>query len=213
MPANLLPKPMTKKNREHLFFKRTPTKYAEATTFDRFVYGGLLTVAATAVSFLLVSLAFSGRLKVFAPKQPPVLTTFSEKLEFTSRYWVLCLFWIYFTTHVVILRRFMTKAINPLAGHEHLVKASININTNSIEQLVYSVVGQISLLSCLDSNKTVSIIPLLNVIWVFGRILYWLGYPKYRAFGMTLTVFPVSLALFFVVHSFFNYIDCRIYLI
>ena len=178
---------------------------------DRVVYGGLLVVAAVILCFTLTIMAHTGRLKILYPRNAINLVTFSEKLEFASRYWILGLFVLYFTTHVVIFKRFISKAINPLSGHEYLVEADVKINTNSYEMFVYNVFAQTTLMTCLDNHKILVIIPLMNVLFFVGRILFWLGYPKYRAFGMTLSMIPASMGMFYALNEFVHFLHPHLY--
>jgi len=162
---------------------------------------------ASILSIILVTLAFNGRLKVLYPREKLVLNNFSEKLEFTARYWVLSHLWIYTTLHIVWMKRMLTNAINPLSGNEDRVRKYVNINTNSIEQMLYSIVGQVTIITCIDGEKTINIIPMLNALYIIGRILFQAGYPNSRGFGMALTFFPVSLAMFYSTFALIKFVD------
>lgn len=157
------------------------------------------------VSFIIIVLAYRGNLRVLSPRDPVHISTFSSKLEFTARYWILGLLWLYFSLHFVVMKRITSRATNPLAGHENLVEAQVKIFTNSVEQFVISVVGQVTLITFLESEKIISIIPLINVLYLIGRIFFWIGYPKFRAFGMTVTMFPISLSIFFILYRFVSH--------
>ena len=195
------------------FTKRREKYRSDFTLWERFLYGGIFTLAAAVVCFGLLSLVYTGRLRIFFPKHNLDLNTFSEKMEFAARYWFIGLFWLYFTTHIVVFRRFVCKAINPLSGNDDLVEESVNINTNSIEQFIQNVVAQICIIANLEGGKVIQVIPMMNVFFLLGRICFWFGYPKYRAFGMTMTMFPTSLAIYFCLHNFAtNFVDHRIFL-
>jgi len=149
-------------------------------------------------------LAYHGNLSVFPAKEGvPTITSFSQKLEYTARYWIFGLIWLYFMIHVVMMKRVASRAVNPLAGYEDAVAPSKNVLNNSFEQFIFSVASQVTLISFLESEKVVTIIPVMNVLFLIGRITFWLGYPRFRTFGITVTMFPSSLALFFSVYRFF----------
>ena len=157
---------------------------------------------------LLVSVkyAYDGKLNVLQPRNIDFtsLETFSGRLEFSVKYWVLPLIWLYFSYHVVMLRRLFSKAINPLAGHEEKVQASKNILTNSIEQFVLLISSQIVVVAFLTPVLTVRLVPLVNAWYLVGRVLFWLGYPKMRTFGMVTTALSSSVCIWYSIYWFFS---------
>lgn len=217
LPTHMSFSPLKKPSHPQIFKTNLTArreKYrSDFTLWERFFYGGVFTLTAALVCFGLSSLAYTGRLRILFPKNNLVLTTFSEKMEFAARYWFIALFWLYLTTHIVVFRRFICKAINPLSGNENLVEESVKINTNSTEQFIQNVMAQICVLANLEGDKVIRVIPMMNVFFLLGRICFWFGYPKYRAFGMTMTMFPASLAIYFCMHNFAtNFVDHRIFL-
>lgn len=177
----------------------------EFNNYDRLVFGAGFTLLAICVCFTATILVYTGRVKILSPRNHVSLDTFSEKIEFAARYWVLGIFWLYITTHYVTLRRFFSKAINPLSGNESLVEDAVKINTNSVEQFFIVVVAQITVIASLKPDKIITMIPLMNALYITGRILFWMGYPKYRGFGMTMTMFPATLAMYFSLHKLFTH--------
>jgi hypothetical protein len=163
---------------------------------------GVAMLSALVVVFITVVLAYRGNLRILPPRDPVHISTFSSKLEFTARYWILGLVWLYISMHLVVMKRITTRAANPLSGNENLVAASVKVFTNSIEQFVISVVGQVTLITFLESEKIITLIPLINVMYLIGRIFFWIGYPKFRSFGMTVTMFPISLSIYFALYRF-----------
>jgi hypothetical protein len=153
-----------------------------------------------------LKLALDGNLKVLQPKSINLKTleTFVGRLEFTVKYWVLPILWLYFNYHVVMVRRLFSNAVNPLAGAEYQVQASKNILTNSIEQFVILTTSQVIALAFLSPTLTLNLIPLACVWFLVGRILFWLGYPKYRTFGMVTTALSSSIAIWFASYHFFT---------
>lgn len=133
------------------------------------------------------------------------MATFSAKIEFTARYWIIGLVWLYISLHIVVVKRISSRAANPLSGNEHLVEAPARIFTNSVEQFVMSVISQVTVITFLEAEKIISIIPVMNVLYLIGRILFYFGYPKYRSFGMAVTTSPVSLAIYFSLYRFIIY--------
>lgn len=163
---------------------------------------GLFIVVAMIIIPAVVFFAYNGNLRILPPRDHVHLATFSSKIEFTARYWILGLVWLYISLHLVVWKRVTTRAANPLSGNEQYVSAYANIFTNSIEQFVMSVVGQITLITFLDSEKIISLIPVINVFYFIGRLFFWFGYPKKRSFGFTMTMAPISMAIIFSAYRF-----------
>lgn len=130
------------------------------------------------------------------------LQTFSDKLEFTVKYWTPGLVWLYFYIHVVIVRRFMTGALIPNTTIEYLVANQRSILTQSIEQFLFAVVTQMAALPYLTGGQIVNIIPLANLLFFVGRLFFWIGYPKFRTLGVVTTMAPFSVMLWFLTVQF-----------
>ena len=181
--------------------KKVPSKFQKALDMLGFVSGIVILLG-------LIVLTYNGKLRLLSPRDPVHLATFSSKIEFTARYWILPLVWLYVSMHLVVLKRISSKAQNPLSGNEALVASSVNIFTNSIEQFLMSLAAQLTLITFIESEKIIRLIPLINIAYVVGRILFWIGYPKYRTLGMTVTMLPTSLAIYLSLYRFvFYWID------
>lgn len=170
------------------------------------VFATILFVTAIVMVLGATHLANQGRLSVLQPKDRKAvlsnLTTFAAKLEFTAKYWILGLVWLYFHLHVVIMNRVFNKAENPLAGHEDRVQAEKNVFSNSIEQFLISIASQTAALAYLSPVQVLNIIPLFNGLFLAGRVLFWLGYPKRRSFGFTTSMIPSTIAIFYTAYQF-----------
>lgn len=170
------------------------------------VFATILLLSALVLVIGASHLANTGRLSVLQPQDRKAvlesLNTFTGKLEFTAKYWILGLIWLYFHIHVLIGQRITTKAANPLAGSEDRVQAEKNVFSNSIEQFLMAIITQTSALPYLTATQVLHIIPLFNGLFLAGRVFFWLGYPKRRSFGFTLGMVPISMATFFTTYHF-----------
>lgn len=150
---------------------------------------------------VLFKMAQDGKFLKLAGKGIAKDATFSTKMEFSARYWILPLIWFKINIWLVIAKRVPSRAVNPLGGHERIVEAVKNVLTNSLEQLVASLLMQISLVSYLTGNEVVKYIPLINILFFVGRVTYFLGYPKFRTFGFLTTSIPTTVGTLFCVHQ------------
>ncbi|KAI1306728.1 hypothetical protein HDE_00951 [Halotydeus destructor] len=141
--------------------------------------------------------------------QPSDLDTFGAKLEFTVKYWSLHTGFMALIVIDVMKTRCMRRVVNPLSGFEEDVQSPKNVLTNSIEQFVLSVAAQLALLHYVTPELVVQIIPLMNTLWFFGRVTFYLGYPERRAFGFALTFFPTLGAICYSIYGF----TCEQYLL
>ena len=98
--------------------------------------------------------------------------------------------------------RGLTSAINPLdkvAEKENLSGVAPRYASNTLEQYVLSF-GATLILSTQISADKMHVIPVLVILFVFGRFTFALGYKYYhahRAFGHMITAFPtVSVYLY-----------------
>lgn len=152
-------------------------------------------------------LAFSDRLRILQPRDRKVLleasmSTFAEKLAFTSKYWILPAIWLHFNLHLVMNGRRREKAANPLSGDDHKIQGVKNILGNTIEQLLLQILLQITTLHYLTPVQVMNIAPLFNALFLIGRILFWLGYPKRRTLGFAINIAPCVLMIAFTGYKF-----------
>lgn len=145
-------------------------------------------------SFLLVNfdaIILSGSTK------PSTLIDFQSKLQFTVKYLQLPGFCFFLTIMNTSIRRGTGQANNPLAGDEHLIQTSKNVLQNTLEQFIFTASVQLALIAYLDGIAVAKVIPLLNYLFVIGRIGFVAGYPNYRSFGFTVSFLPNGIAILF----------------
>ena len=70
--------------------------------------------------------------------------------------------------------------------------------------MLLSLITQVSLIAFLTADETLKLIPLLNLLWVVGRVTFYLGYPKYRSFGFATTYMPSCLAAIYAAYKMAN---------
>lgn len=156
----------------------------------------VLTLIGGTVVFGVTFLAYRGNLKILSPKITPNLTSFPSRLEFTIKYWVLELLWLFASVQIVSIRRGTSTAVNPLSGNDQVIMKASRIFNNSLEQFVFSFAAQMVLICFLKENDLVArMIPLMNVFYLIGRIFFAIGYPNVRQFGMALTISLLVLLL------------------
>lgn len=182
----------------------SPVNPEEFTVGQKRAAGITLILGIVTVS-VLTTLAYKEKLEVLRPKHAVDLSTFSSKLEFTARYWSLGLLWLFVNVQLVIAKRVSSKAGNPLSGNEKIVEESLRILTNSMEQFLMHIVAQVTLLTVLEETKITRIIPLMNAFYFFGRIFFWIGYPKLRSFGFIMTTLPITLVTFLSLYNLVNH--------
>ncbi|KAI1279029.1 hypothetical protein HDE_14118 [Halotydeus destructor] len=168
---------------------------------NKLLVGTLLLVGVAIIggSYLLVS---NGLVRLGGATKAASLSSFSAKAEFTVRYWILPLFWLVLALLNVVRARDKGNALNPLVGNEHRVQSQKNIMTNSIEQTLFTFGVQLSMLPYLTGEEVITVIPLINVLFFAGRILFAIGYPNYRGTGFAMTYLPSFAACFWTMYKF-----------
>ena len=130
---------------------------------------------------------------------------FTSKLIYTLR----CVFPPLVVLEAAILLvgngRRTSKAVNPLAGVDHLIQLQKNFLANTLEQFLVFMVCTLVLITFLDTPEEMRLVPLYTTAFVIGRILFRVGYgisPKYRSCGMvtnfTSTGFIIGLIVYFM---------------
>lgn len=115
-----------------------------------------------------------------------------------------CLFFIdrCFMCHVQTVPKFCH---NPVLGRgEHIIEIHQRYIRNTTEQLVMHVIGQFVLCTYLTSQSLV-IIPVCSVLFVIGRMTFWVGYirePLKRIFGFMITFSVTSGCLLYSLFCF-----------
>lgn len=168
----------------------------------------LIAIAASIFGLTLVCItmyfAYVGELSILkafgVEKDPESMKTFSDKLEFTIKYWIFGLIWLYFYIHVVIMKRITSGALVPNTTVEYRVANAKSILTNSFEQMFVSLLAQSVAIVYLTPAQVINVIPLANILFYIGRIAFWLGYPKFRTLGVVVTGAPNSLLIWFSIY-------------
>lgn len=83
--------------------------------------------------------------------------------------------------------------------YDEITREDQNILTNTIEQTVLSLATQYILIACCSNSPQIvlKVIPFMNLTFIFGRICFWAGYPKYRLFGFLFTFIPSAAVIKF----------------
>ncbi|XP_062570204.1 transmembrane protein 79-like [Saccostrea cucullata] len=99
--------------------------------------------------------------------------------------------------------RFNTTAIDPVkGGGEDIVDVPNRILRNTIEQYIMHAVAMLTLCTFLDEDS-LKVLPILSVIFVIFRLLFWWGYlssPLNRAVGMSGTAMPIFLTYLYCLY-------------
>jgi uncharacterized MAPEG superfamily protein len=96
--------------------------------------------------------------------------------------------------------RFLTPAIDPLAGREGpVLRVAIRFLANTLEQFVLFLAATLALATWL-SPPQLNVIAAMAIVFLIGRALFFAGYlkaPPLRAAGMVMTGLPIIVALAF----------------
>ena len=156
------------------------------------------------VGSAIVAVIFSTILTLIAyfliPWSLPILNTPEKRLIFTLRCQVFPALMLFAGIVAVSSCRFSSAAINPLVGSESpLMRVHLRYVRNTLEQFVLFFVASLALSTFLDSYN-IKLIPILTVMFVLGRIAFWVGYvhdPMDRGLGMAVTLYPTVAILFY----------------
>lgn len=117
-------------------------------------------------------------LYVFVPMPVPPLPRMIDRLVYTLRLQSFSVLTLIGGILLVSLQRYFTIAIDPINGRgEHHVAVSTRYVTNTVEQYIVNFIGQMILTTYLP-EKQMKVIPILVIIFVFGRISFYFGYRK-----------------------------------
>lgn len=78
---------------------------------------------------------------------------------------------------------------------EEITRQEKNILANTMEQTLLTIGSQLVLIAFASPKMLLNYIPFMNICFVVGRIAFWAGYPKYRAFGFCLSFIPSAFAI------------------
>lgn len=138
------------------------------------------------------------------PIPVPELPTLIDRVAYTLQWQIASVLTLFVGIGTVARKRLQTTAIDPINGRgEHHVLVDCRYVQNTLEQLVMNSFGQMMLSTYLKEDQ-MKAIPLLVLLFVIGRITFWIGYRRsylHRAFGFALTV--SSNAFMYIVLCFY----------
>ena len=140
----------------------------------------------------------------FQKSRPQNLTEIGPRLQYVLQHSTPGVVWLLFCTLYVISKRVNSPATNPTSGHEHLTECAKLIFLNSLEQFLMSLTSQLILVTYLTPKQALNIIPVLNLLFITGRIFFWLGYPNNRGFGITLNLVPTFATILYINYRYFG---------
>lgn len=133
--------------------------------------------------------AYTGQLDLGFSDAP--LETVTQRLVFTLKHLGLQLGWIVLSMYLVVYQRLGTPALDPTKGYESLVQSAKNILTNSVEHGLVLTFSLLIAATDLSPALCRRLMPTINLLYIFGRLLYLLGYPSNRSFGFTIFNFTI----------------------
>ena len=132
---------------------------------------------------------------VFQKTRAQNLTELGPRIKYVLQHATPGVAWLLFCFFYVITKRVGTPAVDPTSGNERRVEVAQKILQNSLEQFAMLFACQLILVTYLTGKQTLNVVPLLNILFIVGRIFFFLGYPKYRGFGFTLGFVPLFIAI------------------
>ena len=115
-----------------------------------------------------------------------------EKLAFTLQWQTLTMGTLLAGVMAVANGRFNSRAYSPLSGEDQdKIAVHLRYLSNTLEQFIIFIIGQLILTTYLSDNQ-MKLVPILAVLFVIGRITFWIGYMDpsegntNRAFGFAL---------------------------
>ncbi|XP_077996707.1 transmembrane protein 79-like [Glandiceps talaboti] len=127
----------------------------------------------------------------FLPLSTPTLPSLTERLVYTLRWQIFEVLVFLAGIFYVANTRFLTRQINPLVKKDiELLDIPLRYTQNTLEQLIISLVGKWILASYMD-EVGMKLIPVLVFLFVFARIVFWIGYtidPMFRGVGFAMTM-------------------------
>jgi len=122
------------------------------------------------------------------------VSDFSSRMKFVLRYQSINCAWLMFSVWMVCRRQ--------KAGNAEMVAEARSHLSVTKEQLMLSFLSQLVLITWLDSGSVLHVIPSLNLLFILGRITYWLGYPTHKTIGAQITMFPTMAAIAYNLFQF-----------
>lgn len=170
---------------------------------------GAVLVSAAMIFMVGLALLVHYELVSLAPKEMKVetLKSFANRIEYALRYQTLLVFWLLVNVLITIYGRFTTRALNPLdETTEQEVEVFKRILTNSFEQIIISVLAQLTFVSFAEPLTILKFIPYINIVQFVGRVAFLAGYPLYRAFGFNCTAVPNIVLVCYNLYSLGSFI-------
>jgi len=179
------------------FFKKTTiivnlmaaSKEEQLASVQSHIRGAVIT--ATSLALIASTISY-----VYIPWNLPSMPLTSDRLVFTLQWNALSVGFILLLVMHIGNTRFFTSQSNPFSMVDlDRVDIHCRVLNNSVEQFLVSFVLQLVFTTWI-SKEQMKIIPIIVILFVVGRILFWRGYlnPAYgytnRAYGLPLTVFP-----------------------
>ena len=129
---------------------------------------------------------------------------FSSKLRHVIYCSIIPCLTFFFAILGILRKRLQLKIVNPLSGHDHLLKLEHNFAQNTLEQLTVYLVSTAVLSTYLEGQE-LKLIALSALVFTVGRILFRVGYgvhPKYRGVGVwcffTCQAIILTLCIYFI---------------
>jgi len=137
------------------------------------------------------------------PIQLTPMPSLIDRLAFTLKWNTLSISVLFIMISNIGNRRFYSGQHNPFSEvDKEKIEVHVRVLQNTLEQFVLSFTLQLITTTWLDESQ-MRIIPIIVVLFVIGRILFWKGYlnPSYgrtqRSLGLPLTIFTSAAMLCF----------------
>lgn len=121
-----------------------------------------------------------------------------SRIAYTLKFLILPVTFLFHFIFHLGFKRFRTVAWNPLDGNEDICLAESKILLNTLEQTVLTIGVQLVLVTYLQPEYIIKVIPAINIAFIIGRVLFWIGYPRYRHFGFCFSMIPAFMAIKFI---------------
>ena len=149
--------------------------------------------AACAILAVLLIWAFQAHI----PSASPPHDDPASRLAYAARWLVLPGLTLLAGVFAASRRGFFADAIEgSRTPANHNLEIGLRYNQNTVEQIILAGIAWVAL-SVTVPHERLPLIPAMAVLFVIGRITFWVGYmlhPMGRTFGMTLTVVPTLAA-------------------
>jgi hypothetical protein len=167
------------------------------------IVGSHLTIA-FAIMYETSRRAASGRFHWFQPTLTAIdrksIDSFESKLSFLTLFVPLHALIHLIMIHWIVAKRVSSDAADPMSGNERLVERRVRIQVNTFEQSILSLLAQLALLPHLSLLQLRDVLPIMNALFLFGRLLFLIGYPIHRSSGFALGLVPTSAAILYSTH-------------